>query len=256
MSGFRRVDRGRWHDYSLDGRKLPGVTTIINKAVPKPALIDWSSRVAAEWAVDHIDVLERLGRDAAVDTIKTESRRRNDAAKMRGTDVHALAQRVAEGQEVHVPDDLVGYLDAYLTFWHDWHVEPIVVEASCVNRRWYYAGTFDLLARLAGREIPDMIDVKTGERVYRETCLQIAAYRHAEHWLDSAGVEQPMPATGGGYALLLDPGGTYELVPVESGDEMFAVFLHAAYVAAFVDRKGDDDPVGLPLAPPAPAIAS
>ena len=33
----RRVDRGRNHEYFLDGTKCDGVTTLLNGGVPKPA---------------------------------------------------------------------------------------------------------------------------------------------------------------------------------------------------------------------------
>ena len=61
-----------------------------------------------------------------------------------------------------------------------------------------------------------------------------------------------MPATDAGYALWLGDDGSYELLPVESGADIFAVFLHAAHVAAFCGRP-KDDLIGLPLPAPVPA---
>ena len=53
----RIITRGRGHSYELDGEKVPGVTTILSKGVPKPALVDWAARMAADYAINHWDEL-------------------------------------------------------------------------------------------------------------------------------------------------------------------------------------------------------
>jgi hypothetical protein len=250
MTGFRRVKRGRWWSYELDGQRLPSVTKLIGDGVPKPNLVDWAARAAAEFAVDNIDQISTLERAAAIDMIKTAHRRTTSAAAAKGTDIHRLAQALAAGEPVDVPEAIAGYVDAYLAFVGDWQPDVVAVEAAVVNKRWCYAGTFDLLAMLAHNQLPDLIDVKTGgSGVWPETCLQLSAYRHADTYLNGDGQEQPMPQTAGGFALWLADTGSYELLPVESGDDIFSVFLHAAHVAAFCSRA-KDDLIGLPLAMP------
>jgi len=252
---FRRVQRGRWHSYELDGKRLPGVTTMIGKGVPKPNLIDWAARIAAEYAADHIDEIAAIPeRDARVDLVKNAHSRSRNFAAAKGTDIHAIAVRLRDGEKVAVADEIAGYVDAYLAFIDEWQPETIALEGACCNRRWRYAGTFDELAIIRGRTA--LLDIKTGgSGVWPETCLQIAAYRHAETMLDPSGAEIPMPATDVGYALWLADDGTYELLPVESGDDIFATFLHACHVAAFMERA-KDDLIGLPLAAPATEVAS
>jgi len=255
MSGFRRVKRGKWWSYELDGKRLPSVTTLISKGVPKPNLIDWAARAAAEWAADNVDDNSRLDRGPAVDVIKSAHSRSRNLAAAKGTDIHGIAQALAEVQVVDIPDTVAGYVDAYLAFLGDWQPDVVALEAAIVSKRWRYAGTFDLVAwlRAIHPDRPVLIDIKTGgSGVWPETCLQLAAYRHAEFYLDPAGNEQPMPATAGGYALWLGDDGTYELLPVQSDDDIFAAFLHAAHVATFCGRE-KDDLIGLPL--PAPVVA-
>lgn len=248
-SRFRRIQRGRWHSYELDGQRLPTVTGLIRDGIPKPNLIDWAARSAAEYAADHVDDIARLERDAAVDLIKTAHRRTTSAAAAKGTEIHRYAQTLAAGETVEVPEAAAGYVDAYMAFLDQWQPEIIAVEAPLVNRRWRYAGTFDLLQRLRGVGLA-VVDVKTGGTgVWPETCLQIAAYRAAETYVDVDGAEQPMPATVAGYALWLSDTGSYELLPVESGPDIFAVFLHVAHVAAFMSRARDDL-IGFPLEAP------
>jgi len=244
---FQRVQRGKGHSYQLDGVKLPGVTTLINGGVPKPALIDWAARVAAEFTADHVDELSRMGdRAAIVDLVKGAHRRSTNAAAAKGTEIHGLAQRLASGEAIDVPVEIEGYLDGYVAFVDDWAPEVIALEAPIVNRRWFYGGTFDMLARLRDGSV-SLIDIKTGgSGVWPEACLQIAAYRAAESLLDADGHEVPMPATTAGHALHLKDDGSYELLPVESGPDIFAVFLHCAHVAGFTKRR-KDDLIGLPL---------
>lgn len=248
-SRFRRIQRGRWHSYELDGQRLPTVTQLIRDGIPKPNLIDWAARSAAEYAADHVDEIARLERAAAVDLIKTAHRRTTSAAATKGTEIHGYAEKLAAGEPVDVPEAAAGYVDAYMAFLDQWQPEVIAVEAPVVNRRWRYAGTLDISARL--RHIGAVvIDVKTGgSGVWPETCLQIAAYRAAELFLDVDNREQPMPTTVAGYALWLSDDGSYELLPVESGPDIFAVFLHVAHVAAFMGRA-KDDLIGFPAEAP------
>jgi hypothetical protein len=184
-----------------------------------------------------------------VDLVKTAHRRTTTAAAAKGTEIHGYAQALAAGEPVDVPEAAAGYVDGYLAYLEQWRPELVAVEAPLVNRRWRYAGTLDLLVHLAGLGLV-VVDVKTGgSGVWPETCLQIAAYRAAEHYLDADSREQPMPQTVAGYALWLSDDGSYELLPVESGPDLFAVFLHVAHVATFMGRA-KDDLIGLPLAAP------
>ena len=51
---IRRVTRGKTHHYEdADGRRVPGVTTILNGGLPKPQLINWAGSATAQGAVDN-----------------------------------------------------------------------------------------------------------------------------------------------------------------------------------------------------------
>ena len=41
------------HRYWLDGKHIPGVTTLIKGGIPAPALTYWAARTVAEWVADH-----------------------------------------------------------------------------------------------------------------------------------------------------------------------------------------------------------
>ena len=251
---FRRFPAGRYWSYELDGDRVKSVTTVISGGIPKPNLITWAARLAAETLADHADELaDPDKRDAALDwAIGAHTRARNSQAA-KGSDIHGYAQRLAGGEHVDVPDRHAAYVDAYLKWIEEWQPEYLAIEAGVANRRWTYAGSIDLLANIGSERnrLCALVDIKTGASgIWPEACLQVAAYRQAEVILDPAGHEQPMPHTDEGLGLWLRDDGNYELVRLESGDDMFKVFLHARQIAAFMSRA-KDDLIGLPMAAPA-----
>ena len=82
------------HRYRLDGDWVPGVTTLIGKGLPKPALPYWAARTVAEWVVGNPDLTEEIkrlgGGRPAVAFLKELPWHKRDEAAIRGTDVHAL----------------------------------------------------------------------------------------------------------------------------------------------------------------------
>lgn len=261
----RRVASGKGHRYIVDGTSYSGrgVTTLL--ALPKPALINWAANVTAEAAVNERDVwlpMVEAGRDrAAIEYLKEARWQTTTEAAVRGTDVHTLAERLSGGEEVEVDERTEGFVDAYLAFRADFRPTNEITERMVVNRRHVYAGTFDLIAELRGhpdstgdRPVRLLIDYKTGKGVYPETCLQLAAYRHAETMLPGlAGnpdEEVPVPEVDGAAVLHLRGDGTYELRPVQAGEREFRTFLYAAQIADFTTKGGwGETVIGRPIAP-------
>lgn len=235
----RRVNRGRGHRYFLDGEPADGVTWILDNGVPKPALIGWAANTTADYATDHWDELLALKPSERNAVLRKARWDTTKEAAVRGTDVHALAQRLAAGQEVDVPEPLVGHVDAYLRFVHEWQPAELVTEAVVLNRKWRYMGTLDLIAILRDG-LTWLLDWKTGGKgIFREAALQLAAYRNAEHVLLPDGIEVPMPRVDACGCVWLRADG-YDLIPVNADAEAFRTFLHAARVARFTDAPAED----------------
>ena len=76
----RRIDRGRGHSYLLDGKPVIGVTTAISNGVPKPAIAAWAGRTVAEFAMDNLELIGMLEREAGVDLLKGVPWRERDKA--------------------------------------------------------------------------------------------------------------------------------------------------------------------------------
>jgi len=176
--------------------------------------------------------MKRSERNAVLRKARWEE---TDKAARRGSEVHDYAHRLAQGQEVTVPDELRDHVDAYLGFVADWEPRELVVETIVGNRQWRYMGTLDLIAQLADGRVW-ILDWKTGGKgVYREAALQLAAYRYAEFYLDALGTECPMPKVDAAGVVWLRADG-YDLYPVDADEDAFRTFLYAAEVARFASQ--------------------
>lgn len=278
----RRVNRGRGHSYLLDGEAADGVTTIIGDGMPKPALVGWAAGTVGEFVADRLQLvdghyladdvvaeLRRIGveRDRPIppeglprvkiaDGFKGLPYYDRDKAGNRGTEVHRIAQRLAEGEEVQVPDELVGHVDAYLRFREEWGPYDEIVEFVGANRTHRYMGTGDLICRL--RAAPELglceIDLKTNRSgPFGEVGLQLAAYRYFEAIVDEDGNEAVMPEIDSTLCLWVRADG-YDLYPFEAGPAEFRTFLYVQQVARFAkvrSREVKGEALQAPKAVPA-----
>lgn len=253
---IRRKDTAKGHHYvDAAGARVPGVTTILSDGVPKPALVNWAGNATADAAVNRWDELAELPPAKRLDALRRARYDEKDAAANRGTQVHALAERLVAGESVEAPDEIAGHVEAYARFLDEFAVEPVHVEFSVASHRYGYAGTGDLIAHLAiprrGRVLA-LCDVKTNRSgIFGETALQLAAYRHADVLItvgpDGAQHEQPMPPVDDCYAIHVRGDG-YSLIPVDAGPDVFRSFLYAQQVAQWSKRSSDL--VGPPVQPP------
>lgn len=250
------------HTYFLDGKKIPGVTTLIGKGIPKPALSYWAARTVAEYVIGNPEAVEQLramGEGPAIAALKGIPWAKRDKAAIQGTDVHALAEKVIHGDEVEVPDHLLAHVQGYVRWLEEFDVQPVLTEQPVASRKWRYGGKFDAIVtigrgRWAGRS--PLLDWKTSSGVYGETALQTAAYASAEFFAPDENTEIPMPEIDCTGVVHITEGGT-TLHPLahdaEQLAEHFRIFTHAAWLAERVEQiKGL---VGEPMTVPAEAVA-
>lgn len=258
---LKRIDRtyrGKpTHHYELDGQRVWGVTTVLSQGVPKGAIGPWAARTVAEYAADNpqqiADMLATGGRGPTVDFLKGVPWQKRDDAAVRGTEVHALAEQVVNGYEVEVPEHLYGHVDGYARWLDQAGAVPHLTERACASRQHGYAGTFDLVLYDSNAGVFRIADVKTSKGVYGETALQLAAYRHAEFYLNDGGGEDYMPLTDDvGWVLHVTEHDT-QARPVPVDERQFAAFLAALEVAKWA--KGSRDLVGPAVRFEAEAVA-
>lgn len=236
---FTRRNHGRGHSYQdANGLKVPGVTTLINKGLPKPALTGWAARCAAEYAIDHWDELANLELSERMKRIAKAADNARDAAALRGSKLHDLADRlVLDGT---LPADAVSdeqrpLVEAYAQFLRDWQPDVLGTESSCWHVRYGYAGTFDLLAWIDAELW--LLDIKTSKSIYGSYAFQLAAYAHAE-WVDWGDGPEPMPAVARAGVVHVRADG-YDLVELDVSQAVFRSFLYIAQVAAAADTERD-----------------
>jgi hypothetical protein len=241
------------------------------KALPKPFLIGWAAKVAAECAVeDHAVIgllLAKGDKRAAVDHIKGARFRDMGKKADRGTIVHSavelyLAGKPIDNDEVQarLEEKLVPkamwksaflMISAVLQYLQDTEPEVYWSESTVYSREHGYAGTADILARthVGGSRVPVVIDVKTSKSIYDEVALQLAGYARADFVGLDDGTEAPLiPDTtrkwvGGkldprgtepieyGVVVRPAPTGRYETATFALTDALYARFLAVLAVA-------------------------
>lgn len=229
----RRVDSttrfGKPTHHYVDGggQRIPGVTTLLSEGMPKPALVGWGIKSVAEYAIDHWDELADAEISERLKTLKGAPYADRDKAARRGTEVHALAEQLVNGEEVDVPPELAGHVASYVDFLDTWKPEPVLVEATVYNLKIGFAGTLDLIARVPdGRTL--LMDLKTNRSgIYGETAYQLALYRAATHYIDADGNAQPMIEVDDVVVVHVRADG-YDVVPLRCDEQ---VLLEARYIA-------------------------
>lgn len=228
---------GRNHWYELDGTKVPGVTTLLKDGIPKPALVSWAAKSVAQYVTDNrsavTDMWENLDPFRMVNELKGTPYAQRDAAGARGTAIHALAEKLAVGEEVEVSPDIAPYVEACARWMDDWQPEILLMERPVASRRWWYAGTFDTVFRTPDGTVW-MGDYKSGRTgIWGEAALQSAAYARAEFYLDTDGTEQPMDALGitKGVGIHLRADGTYGAHELDLSPATFELFTRVSWLA-------------------------
>lgn len=261
---IQRVNRGRNHWYvDLDtDTRIPGVTTINGNGLPKPALLNWAGDATAEYAIDNWDTLAKLPLSERLKKIKGGRYEKRDAAANKGSEIHALAERLAAGERVTVPDHLTGYVQSCVRFLDEFDVRPIHVEAVVYSETQRHVGTLDLIADVLLPDLPKyehiprrgdgyargLFDWKTGKSgIFGDVALQLSPYRFSEHLVLPDGEVIPMPEVDFCAGIHLRADG-YDCKPLECTDDVYRDFLYVKEVARIV--AGLPDLVGESIDPP------
>jgi hypothetical protein len=167
---------------------FPSVTTILGAAGPnKQGLMNWKEEQAILSALS----LPRNDGEADGDFAKRvvlDSRKEVEAAAIRGTQIHSLAEIIINGEE---PGELAKGYEPHFASLREWHKDVTKVHASesvMVNEAEGYAGRVDLICDIKG-EI-EVVDFKTRKfktdakgvlkaSGYETDLLQLSAYAYA-----------------------------------------------------------------------------
>jgi hypothetical protein len=209
---FRRK-YGSGHSYTLDGEpRIKGVTTMMKGLGGPPE--SYFTKFTAGHAVDNWDRLAGLPPSERLEEIAGATKARFSSAAVRGTAVHKLAEALAKGEEVAVPDHLRGHVEACIQFLDDYQVQPVVTEAALFSRKHKYAGSADLFGTavkpLTEARTRILADWKTNASgPWGSVAFQLAGYRYADFMLSG------------------DGGRDSEELPVPEVDECWCIWLRA-----------------------------
>lgn len=249
-----RVKKRGYYKDSKTGDRYASVTTIINRAIAKPALPPWAANTVARCAMDNLPYLARSSRtDAdridAYDWLRAAADRKKEERADVGTAVHSLIENRILGTplppEVSQNPEMAPFLKHFEAFERDWQVTFTASEMIVGNTSHWYAGTLDFLLtspRIAKKFGTDPAleivgDTKTGgeldvKGVYPEAALQGSAYGHAEFAQLRDGSRVPMPPVAEtGIVLHLRPEG-FRPIPMNVGNDTFTAFLRYRQIDA------------------------
>lgn len=189
MKDFK-FDEGK-HVYTLDGKKMTGVTTILG-VIAKPALIGWAANMA-------VDYIEKEGRKTEIEGVdylaveeptlkeaRTAHRRKKEDAGAKGTNVHGEIEEILEavigvaGGKIPEPTTHENkQVQNFLTWAKDNEIQFISTEKRVYSEEHWYAGTCDLVYKDKEGKLW-LGDIKTSKGIYgREWFAQMAGYQLA-----------------------------------------------------------------------------
>ena len=208
------------------------VTSATKLGLPKPFLIGWAAKVAAEFAVDNL---------AAVQALVDAKQKR--AAVEAYVDGKPLTEKdvAARLEEARVDPALskatYGMAQGVLAYLQDTEPEILWSEATVYSRTYEYAGTSDLIGRafVGGSRQPAILDVKTSKAIYDEVAIQLTAYARADFVGLDDGTELPLfpgdEVAQYGIAIRPMANGGYETATFALTDDVFRLFLSCLQTA-------------------------
>lgn len=173
------------HIYRLDGRVLPGVTSLLESLYDFGAIPEW--------------ILDRKSQI--------------------GTDVHLACEFVDDDSldEDSIEPEIRGYVDAYRRFLRENDVKWTHVEHRAYHSTRFYAGTLDREGFVNGDVT--QLDLKTVATLTDAVGVQLAGYVELRR-NERARAGDDSPFNPKRQALQLMPTGKYRLVPFASPDDL------------------------------------
>jgi len=164
---------------------LPSSTTVLKLIKQIPG--QWYAKMAAEHVRKEIidklineqltlTALRDMDIDLLMKTAKGRADAEKDAAADIGTRMHAWIEDFVMGRAKPVDPSLAKPTEAFLSWFNDHHVVPVLSESAVYSYKGY-AGTLDMVAKVDG--FLTVVDFKSSKGIYPEMIMQLASYHHA-----------------------------------------------------------------------------
>ena len=177
----------RRHRYTLNGREMTGVTTVLG-VINKPALVPWAAGMATESVRASMNDLKDspelifANLDDILDKAKAAHTARKDSRASSGANTHKQIEELInvalEGFDGYIqhstnPDKQVQQFIQWST---ENKVQYLASEKVMYHPEWFVGGTVDFVAVIDGKKY--IGDIKTQKKIWdRVPFFQMAAYR-------------------------------------------------------------------------------
>lgn len=198
----KQTDHGRFYVHPNDHREVPSITNIINMK-NKPGIPYWGYKQCGLFVADNLETIIGLAKKdkaAVVDVVKGAPHRSTAKSGDRGDLVHLwIEQRIRSGGTEPTDQEVMDTTDksaramwkSFLRAEERYHPKWLFSETTVWSDRYEYAGTIDWMAEINGKVV--LGDTKTGNNVYPEVGMQVAAAAYADYAIDDDGEPFQLP---------------------------------------------------------------
>jgi hypothetical protein len=229
----KQTDHGRFYVHPRNRKAVPSITNVIGMKA-KPGIAYWGYKQCGIFVSENWEMVTELARkdpSAVVDLVKGAPNRSTSKSGDRGDLVHEWIERRihSQGKEPTTeeieqnPDRTARSMWAsFLRVEARYEPEWLLAETTVWSDQHDYAGTIDWVARIGGKVT--MGDTKTGNNVYPEVGLQVAAGANADYGIDQDGRPFVLPEIERFAVLHIRPRYA-RLSPLDNMEENFKAFL-------------------------------
>lgn len=182
------------HVHKLNGKPLTGVTTLIDKTLSKPALIQWATDMCAGYfgylnpKKNSLEAIGKSFREAfnkvrafsyeefmqyVLNARLEHSKRKTDAGDW-GTRVHNACEIWCETGNITQDEDILPSVMNFVNFIEGNGFKVLGVERPVWSKEWWIGGIFDLVLEKDGKVY--IADIKTSSGIYDSHFIQMGAY--------------------------------------------------------------------------------
>lgn len=228
----KNTDNGRYYVHPSSQKEVPSITNVLG-TMNKPFIAPWGYRKCGEFVADNLDTLVGLAKDKAaiIDLVKGAPYRKTAESGDRGDLVHLwIERRIKSGGTEPTDAEILENPDqsaramwkSFLRIEARYHPEWILSETTVWSDKYGYAGTTDWVARIGGAVT--LGDTKTGNGIYPEVGMQVAAAAFADYGINENGQPFELPKFERFAALHIRPRYA-RLSPLTKMEENFQSFL-------------------------------
>ncbi len=239
----KQTDKGRFYVHPDPSRRnnshagspdeVPSITNVINTKA-KPGIAYWGYKQCGLFVAENIDTIIELAKKdpaAVVDVVKGAPHRSTAKSGNRGDLVHDwIDQRIRSGGKLPTNEEVMDSGDSsaremwrsFLRVEEQYAIKWLHSEFTVWSDKYEYAGTGDWIAEIYGKVT--LGDTKTGNNIYPEVGLQVAAVAYSDYAIDDDGQPFNLPHPDRFAVLHIRPRYA-RLSPLTKIPECFQAFL-------------------------------